>query len=187
MESIRDRVSVATVDSGAAKVVVHYTLKILMWLIVATAMMVWLLIGFFFWVPLLIRAAAGFSVAVVRATLTGRSAEAAGTMLRRAVNFYRSGFVTALEAIQENPDRAPNRNVAQVHDDGEDLVIDGRGFINELGWTLLIWYLLISVLGLTEWTPIRLWNEFFAIEWGRHLRVIWYSFSTWAAGVLNLG
>lgn len=184
MESIRDRVSVATIDSGAAKVVVHYTLRGLMWLIVATAMMVWLLIGFFFWVPLLIRAAIGFSVSVVRSTLMGQSAEAAGIMLRRAVDFYRSGFVTALEAIQDEPGRPANRTVVPIHGEDQELTIDARGFINELGWTLLIWYLLISLLGWTSWTPIRLWSEFFAIDWSHHLGILWYSLTTWIQGIL---
>ena len=186
MESIRDSVSVATVDSGAAKVVVHYTLRALTWLIVATAMMVWLLIGFFFWVPLLIRAAFGFSVSVVRATLTGQSAEAAGIMLRRAVDFYRSGFVTALEAMQEGSRQPKDRTVVPIHGEEEELAIDTRGLINEVGWTVLIWYLLISLLGWTSWPPSRLWTEFFAIEWMHHLRILWYSVSTWFVGIWPL-
>ncbi|MDH3223298.1 MAG: hypothetical protein OEO23_06250 [Gemmatimonadota bacterium] len=179
MESIQNRVSIATADSGAAKVVIHYTLRALMWLIVATAMLVWLLIGFFFWIPLLVRAAIGFSVEVVNATLTGRSADAAGKMLQRAVNFYRSGFVNALEAIQE-PSEQPRRIDVVAEED--EVGIDARGFINEVGWTLLIWYLIASFLGWTSWTPVRAWNEFWAIEWGQSLGILWYSFKTWIAG-----
>ena len=180
MESIQDRVSVAARDTGAAKVVAHYTLRALMWLIVATAMGVWLLIGFFFWIPLLLRAAVAFSVEVVNATLTGRSAEAAGHMLRRAVDFYKSGFVTALEAIEDPPEH--RRPVRATQDEDEEMVVDARGFLNEVAWTLLIWYLIASTLGWTAWTPFRVWNEFWAIEWGHHFGIIWYSFKAWLAG-----
>ena len=183
METIQKQVSIAATDSGAVKVVVHYTLRALTWLIVATAMLVWLLIGFFFWVPLLVRAGIGFSVEVVNATLTGRSAEAAGVMLKRAVDFYRSGFVIAIEAIQDRAERrAPRQVVPQYNDEEGQIGIDARGFLNEVGWTILIWYLLASVLGWTTWTPLRVVGEFLDIEWAQHFRILWYSFTSWVGG-----
>lgn len=185
MESIHNRASITTADGGALKVVVHYTLRVLTWLIVATAMGVWLLIGFVFWIPLLVRAGIGFSVEVVNATLTGRSAEAAGTMLKRAVDFYRSGFVTAIEAVQDRQRGTPVRG-PYARDGEAEVGVSPRGFINELGWTVLIWYLIASGLGLTEWTPLRAVSEFFSIEWGRHLRIIWHSFAMWVNGVWPL-
>lgn len=183
MESIQNRGPISA-DTGALKVVVHYTLRALTWLIVATAMFVWLLIGFVFWIPLLVRAGIGFSIEVVNATLTGRSAAAAGIMLKRAVGFYRSGFVTAIEAIQDPHTSQPRgeRWGSEGAEDGE-VSISPRGFVNELGWTVLIWYLIACGLGWTDWTPARAVSELFSIEWGYHLRIIWYSFTSWLGGL----
>ena len=176
-------VSIAAEDRGPVQVVVHYTLKGITWLIVGTAMLVWLMIGFVFWIPLLIRAAIGFCVEVVNATLTNRSAEAAGNMLRRAVGFYHSGFVVALEAIHGSP-AVPQAAFPPIDDDEPEMGIDARGFINELGWTALIWYLIASLLGWTSWTPARVWTEFFGIDWARHFGIIRYSIATWWGNLL---
>ena len=179
MEVIGNNVSIASRDSGAVKVVVHYPLRVLTWLIVGTAMFIWLLIGFLFWVPLLIRASIGFCVEVVNATLGNRTAEAAGIMLKRAVGFYRSGFVVALESVEGTPGAdAHARQLPQVDED-EELGIDGRAFLNEVGWTVFIWYLIASALGWTTWTPVRAVTEFFAIDWAHHFGIIWYSFTSW--------
>ena len=185
METLQKHAAIAAADSGAVKVVIHYTLRTLTWLIVATAMLVWLMIGFFFWVPLLIRAGIGFSVEVVNATLAGRSAEAAGVMLRRAVDFYRSGFVIAIEAIQERTD-GTDSTPGRTHDTQTKSRKSGyhaRGFLNEVAWTVLIWYLLASVVGWTSWTPVWAFGEFLDIEWARHFRILWYSLTSWLGGL----
>ena len=186
METLQKHAAIAAADSGAVKVVIHYTLRTLTWLIVATAMLVWLMVGFFFWVPLLIRAGIGFSVEVVNATLTGRSAEAAGVMLRRAVDFYRSGFVIAIEAIQDKTEGRTRHQVAPRHSDQEpEIGVDARGFLNEVAWTVLIWYLLASALGWTSWTPARAFVELLDIEWARHFRILWYSLTSWLGGLMG--
>jgi hypothetical protein len=180
METIHNRAPISSADTGALKVVAHYTLRALTWLIVATAMLVWLAIGFVFWIPLLVRAGIGFSVEVVNATLTGRSAVGAGIMLRRAVGFYRSGFVTAIEAIQEpQADRVRGERWRSDGPEDGDVAISPRGFLNEVGWTILIWYLIACGLGWTDWTPMRAVSELFSIEWSRHFRIIWYGFTAW--------
>ena len=182
----------AAEESGAVKVVVHYTLRALTWLIVATALGIWLLIGFIFWVPLLIRAGIAFSIEVMNATMTGRNADAAGLMLSRAVNFYRAGFVTAIEAIQDKPSSQYRTGpqivrdrpwVEDEEDDELEVGLDPRGFLNEVGWTVLIWYLIASAVGWTAWTPARALGEFFAIDWGYHLNIVWYSISSWFTGL----
>ena len=59
-----------------------------------------LIIGLFLWIPRVLRAVLGFSVALVHSTLTETNAEAAGRRLRSAANFYRRGFVSAVESIR---------------------------------------------------------------------------------------
>ncbi|MGI9628847.1 MAG: hypothetical protein ACR2QM_18575, partial [Longimicrobiales bacterium] len=179
---LRDPLLGADNAPSALSVVAHYILRALTWLIVATAMLVWLIIGFVFWVPLLIRATVSFSAEVVNATLTGRSATAAGEMLKRAVGFYKSGFVVAVEAIGEPKARGDGSRF--YDDDKEDgWGIDARGFLNELAWTALIWYLIASAVGWTTHTPFKLLGDFFAIEWAHHLGIIKYAFTSWISGL----
>ena len=111
------------------------TVGILMVLILVVAEVVWAIVGFMFWVPLLARAATIFSTVIVYARVTGQAPEDMRDYLRVATSFWFEGFVAAKEALFPTTRR---ENAAAL-----DVKI-GR-LCGEVAWSLLFWLLVAWV------------------------------------------
>ncbi|NNL30413.1 MAG: hypothetical protein HKO77_05290, partial [Gemmatimonadetes bacterium] len=60
----------------------------------------WTVVGFFLWIPRVIRAVLMFSLSLVQATVMENDLAGPGRRLRSAANFYRRGFVSAVDSIR---------------------------------------------------------------------------------------
>ncbi len=134
-----------------------------MWGVLAVCLLVWAVVGFIFWVPLLVRAAARFSLELLRATFAGRGAQEAGEQLRDAVEFYRRGFAVAIEATG-------NRRFRVTQDSEERMRHPPRHLAWELAWAIIIWYPILLAFGLLEGSPVDLWNFIAALPLGTWIR-----------------
>jgi hypothetical protein len=133
------------------------------WLVLSVCLVGWSVIGLFLWIPRVLRAVLAFSVALINATLTETDAEAAGQRLRSAANFYRRGFVSAVEAI-----RPPKPGHDEEHGDERrprNRVESGL-IVREAGWALVVWYLVAWTVGLLQGTPFDVaavpWSDLWA-------------------------
>ena len=82
-----------------------------MWLlklpILAVTIAVWAVVGFLFWIPLLARTTAMFSVGILYATLTREDPAVYGHHLHTAIGFYPEGFRKTLDALYPDQENAP--------------------------------------------------------------------------------
>jgi hypothetical protein len=119
----------------------------------------WTVIGFFLWIPRMVRGIAAFSIALVQSTLTETSAEAAGASLRSAANFYRRGFVGAVDAIRPRAELLRD----EAHPDAQARV-DAGLIVREAAWAIVVWYVILWPTGILEGTPLDLasvpWSEY---------------------------
>jgi len=67
--------------------------------VLVVALVIWSVVGFVFWIPLLIRQITMFSVLILHATLTNQDPSAAGVGLDLAVTFYANGFRKIISAM----------------------------------------------------------------------------------------
>jgi hypothetical protein len=137
--------------------------EVVTWGVLSVCLAGWALVGLFLWIPLVLRAVLAFSVALMNATLTETSAEAAGRRLRSAANFYRRGFVSAVESI-----RPPQRG------HGEDQRDEGRSnegvqsgpIVREAAWAIVVWYIVAWTVGPIRGTPFDIvgvpWSDLWA-------------------------
>ena len=63
-------------------------------------LLIWFVIGFIFWVPLLARTISVFSFSILHANITGTDASYYSSVLDKAVLFYIDGFRKILSAMQ---------------------------------------------------------------------------------------
>jgi len=107
----------------------------------------------------MVRGIVAFSIALVQSTLTETSAEAAGRDLRSAANFYRRGFVGAVDAIRPRAAPAPG-SADSVAKPG----LDGGLIVRETAWAIVVWYLILWPTGILSGTPLDLasvpWSEY---------------------------
>lgn len=117
--------------------------------ILVLTLVVWALVGLIFWIPLLARSTAVFSVGVLRAALGHRDALVYGQQLEGAIAFYPDGFRRTFEAL-----------AGRAGDDGDDWEPErplplGR-FLGEVLWTAVFWIAVLAILaalGRDEWLP----------------------------------
>jgi hypothetical protein len=121
------------------------------WGILSICLVGWAVVGLFLWIPRVLRAVLAFSVALVHSTLTETTAEPAGRSLRSAANFYRRGFVSAVESI-----RPPSPEEAEAHEDGPGATGSVRSapIIRETAWAIFVWYVAVWSTGLLQGTPV---------------------------------
>lgn len=127
-------------DRGA-RIIEYLTLGILF-----VCMGVWALVGLVFWIPLLLRTMLSFSLLLVQSVLQDRAPGRAARTLRNAVDFYRRGFIVAVEAVtrQDIEDEGPSR-------------LDGKFLMRELAWSALVWYVILALFGIV-WTPVEIFD-----------------------------
>jgi len=71
--------------------------------ILCVCLMIWAVIGFLFWVPMLVYAIARFSALVVYTTIVNVDPDKLAIHLEHAVRFYFTGFRNILRAIYARP------------------------------------------------------------------------------------
>lgn len=133
------------------------------WGVLSICLAGWAVVGLFLWIPRVLRAVVAFSVALVHSTLTETNAEAAGRSLRSAANFYRRGFVSAVESIR--PPK-PEHEKDQGEGGGAEGTVPSGPIIRETAWAIVVWYVVVWTTGLLQGTPIDLaaapWSELWA-------------------------
>jgi hypothetical protein len=105
-----------------------------MWLIFVTVAIVWAVIGFVLWIPLLVRVTTVFSAMVVHATITGQRPDALRGYLESASRFYPEGFRIALDVVHKPANNKP-----------QSLHIRFWPVFAECIWTAAFWIFLISI------------------------------------------
>jgi hypothetical protein len=162
--SIR-RYSIIDPDSGAPleeegpKGHVQKTVRGLTWAILGVCLALWAVVGFLFWVPLLLRSMLEFTLALIQSMLQGARPVQAGRILRDTVDFYRRGFLVAIEAVfgkLPEPERSQHP-------------MSGSRVVMEIGWALLVWYAVLLMAGVVETTPADLWRGAAEYPWGETL------------------
>ena len=136
--------------------------------VLGVCLLAWAVIGFFLWIPKIVRGVVAFSAALVQSTLAETSAEAAGRALRSAANFYRRGFVSAVDAIR------PRAEVE--HTDEKPVASEGIEpglIVRETAWAFVVWYVILWPMGVFRGTAA----DIAMIPWGE----------LWATAVLAVG
>ncbi len=120
--------------------------------VLAITVSIWAIVGFFFWVPMLARAVAVFSAAVVHSALTHQDPGTAARFLDIAITFYIRGFRQIVDVIN---------SPVQAHP-GAPKRIHALRFLFELAWAGVFWVVTILALrgelgGMLQWlvTTIR--------------------------------
>lgn len=135
--------------------------KVLTWSILSVCLALWAVIGFIFWVPLLLRSMVRFSMALSGSMLSGEEPVEAGRILRDTVSFYRRGFTVAIGAVfgdeRNEPARPKGKKVARK---------STREFTFELLGVGVFWYLVLLFLGVVDISPVDGWIALFQFPWG---------------------
>jgi hypothetical protein len=118
------------------------------WSIRGVYLTAWAVVGIVLWVPTLLGAVLFYSVSLVQSTLMGTSRTKADRHLRSAADFYR-GFVGAMETVRTPGDEDP----VQTEDHP---AIGPRTILPEIGWAILVWYVVLWSAGIVEATPVDL-------------------------------
>jgi hypothetical protein len=145
----------------------------LTWVGLGISLLIWGVAGFLVWIPLLVRATLSFSLNLLHATLTAQTAERSGLVLKDAINFYRRGFVVAIEAIKGGTTA------------DQDVPIE-RGVsvstgLNHVVWAFLSWYFLGLLVGVVETSPLDLWRKIAEVPWIEMLNIYADAFNAWFA------
>jgi hypothetical protein len=138
------------------------------WAILSICLAGWAVVGFFLWIPRVLRAVLAFSVALISSTLTETDAEAAGRRLRSAATFYRRGFVSAVESI-----RPPKRG--DEEDQGDERRSKGVRsglIIREAAWAIVVWYIVAWALGFLRGTAFDVTAVPWPDVWARGVEAI---------------
>ena len=130
--------------------------------VLGVALLIWAVVGAIFWIPLLIRALFRFSISLAEAMFEGHKPARAARTLLDAVNFYRRGFIVAIELVTRE----------QIYEDEEGPVKENR-LLTEFLWALVVWYFIFLLLGLIQTSPFDLLDWFLSVPWAEHMRDLW--------------
>lgn len=130
--------------------------QILTWIVLGTLMLVWAVVGFVFWLPRMLREMAAFSLALVYATMTGADLSPAGDRLKEAIQFYRRGFELAHASVLKSE---PPSSVRKA------IAVNPRILAKEAVWAVLVWWVLLSLVGAIELTPLAVVRWFTSGAW----------------------
>ncbi|MDP1591333.1 MAG: hypothetical protein Q8M07_26500 [Prosthecobacter sp.] len=78
----------------------NWVLRPMVLVIGGFVLLVWSIIGFYLWIPLLIRMCAAFSVAIVGAVVSGHDMSPAERALSEAIGFYFRGFSVIYQSVR---------------------------------------------------------------------------------------
>jgi hypothetical protein len=109
---------------------------------------IWAVVGFVFWLPLLARATALFSVMVLYVNLTRVSQThlvSYNNHLNIAVVFYVDGFRRIIDALYGE--------VKGAGEEGQPIPMRLGRFLFECSWTLVFWFATLCLLAHLGWLP----------------------------------
>ena len=138
--------------------------------VLGICMAAWAVIGLFLWIPRVLRAVVVFSVALVHATVSETTADAAGRRLRSAANFYRRGFVGAVDAIRPPTDEDGQ---AGTQRSGEAVSVESGLLVRETVWAIVIWYVILWSTGIIRGTSIDLVEVPWGALWSGWVDLVW--------------
>ena len=96
--------------------------------VLVISLIIWSVVGFLFWIPMLIQAIIHFSALVVYATITDSDSDLLAAHLERAVRFYLQGFRNIIHAVyRKSPHGTPTADM-------------------DVNWVVIAWHLLSTVL-----------------------------------------
>ncbi|HSG48893.1 MAG TPA: hypothetical protein VLA43_13825 [Longimicrobiales bacterium] len=133
--------------------------RYLTWGILAVCLALWAVVGFIFWIPLVLRSILHFSFALSQSMLQGTEPVEAGRVLRETVGFYRRGFTVAIDAVFGTPKKKQQPAVR----------LSLRHLLNEMLWATVIWYLFLYLVGFAELSPVGIFNAVVEFPWGEML------------------
>jgi hypothetical protein len=136
-------------------------LQVLTWVILAVVLLVWAVVGAIFWIPLLIRAMLRFSISLIEAMFVGQRPTQAAKILKNSVDFYRRGFVVAVEVVTRE----------DVPDERRQPPVENR-LLFEVFWAALVWYVFFLWIGWIQTSPLDLWRGFLDLPWRETLAPI---------------
>jgi len=134
----------------------------LTWGILAVCLALWAVVGFIFWIPLVLRSILHFSFVLSQSMLQGTEPVEAGRVLRETVAFYRRGFTVAIDAVFGAPKKKQQPAVR----------LSLRHLLNEMLWATVFWYLVLYLVGFAEISPVDMFNAVVQFPWGE----LWGSF-----------
>ena len=129
----------------------------------------WAVIGLFLWIPKVVRAVVLFSVALVHSTLAETGADQAGRRLRSAADFYRRGFVGAVESIRQS---GSDDDEGAEESDAPPSIESGL-ILREATWAIVVWYVILWPTGVLEGTPLDLAAVPWSDLWSGWVETVW--------------
>lgn len=147
--------------------------RYLTWGILSVCLALWAVVGFVFWIPLLLRSMIQFSFALSQSMLQGTRPDEAGRILRETVGFYRRGFTVAVNAVFGAPPK--KKPATTTH-------LTLKQFVFELAWAALVWYGILFFLGAIQTSPVDMWNATTALPWGEWWQGAENTVSGWFSG-----
>lgn len=129
--------------------------KYLTWGILSICLAMWAVIGFIFWIPLLLRSMLHFSGELIQSMLQDARPIEAGRVLRATVDFYRRGFVVAITAVFGDAP-SPTKPVRSLN---------AWRFLLEVMWAAAVWYVILLGLRIIDTTPGALWTTVASYPW----------------------
>jgi hypothetical protein len=87
--------------------VVNALINIIRQFALAVSLVIWAIVGFLFWIPMLVYSIVQFSAMIVYATITDADPNSLATRLERAVRFYLEGFRNVIKAIYRRKTDGP--------------------------------------------------------------------------------
>lgn len=112
----------------------NWFLRPMVFVIGGFVLMVWSIIGFYLWIPLLIRMCAAFSIAIVGAVVSGHDMSLAERALSEAIGFYFRGFSVIYQSVR----RVWDGKTTQLPQEGQ-MPISWKRSIIEFCLASLMW------------------------------------------------
>jgi len=171
-----EAMAAAAEDPLAGRGPADRAVRYLTWGILSVCLALWAVIGFIFWVPLLLRSMIHFSLALSQSMLQGSRPDEAGRILRETVGFYRRGFTVAIAAVFG---RAPVQKVQKGRSPG----LSAKRLVFEVLWAALFWYAALYLMGFIATSPADAWNALIGLpcaEW-------WQSTMAWVSDLFGGG
>ena len=153
-----------------------YVTEFFTWCMLAISLTVWAIVGMFLWLPRLFRSGLWFSVALIYGTIVDRDMKPAANRLRSDVDFYRRGFVKAVQSTRETEGGGSE----------EDWEITASPLLTELAWALVLWYPVFLWIGVAEMTPAEIWALIADFPWMETLNRIGDQIASALRSVRNL-
>ena len=118
--------------------------KILMFFVEIIIILVWAIIGLFFWIPFMARMIAYFMGMIILSTVEGLDLHSAQQKLEFAIAFYPNGFKKIISAFHSSDSNGVG--FEEAFSDVNDWLRFGKKIAIDLIWLIIFWSLTYSML-----------------------------------------